>query len=138
MADWWLALRAVMRAPHAIEHELAQLLVAAPESAARSSATDAEYTVRLAHRILGRLGRLRRLSVHRWRTTCLYRSVAECIVLRDLGFPARVLIGARADDTTGTIAAHAWVECDGVQCASSRGDDRFEVLSASSAVSAVL
>jgi hypothetical protein len=88
--------------------------------------------------MLGGLGRLRRLNVNRWRVTCLYRSVAECLVLRELGFPARVLIGARADERSGTIAAHAWVECDGVRCASARGEEQYEVLSTSSAVGAVL
>jgi len=138
MQRWWLALRSVFRAPGVIEHQLPLLLVHAPARAIVASRSEAERTVRLSHRLLGRFGRLRRLSVHRWRATCLYRSVAECLVLRELGFPARILIGARRDDTGGTIEAHAWVECEGITCASTPGDEHYEVLNAASAVTAVL
>ena len=34
---------------------------------------------------------LGRLPGRRWRNTCLYRSVAECLVLRRYGVPATVL-----------------------------------------------
>jgi hypothetical protein len=50
---------------------------------------------------------LARLPGHRWRNTCLYRSVAECLVLRGYGVPAIVKIGVKND--TGDIEAHAWV-----------------------------
>lgn len=55
-----------------------------------------------------------------WRSTCLYRSVAECIVLRCHGVPAYVRIGAqkdvgdrRQDTHPGEIGLHAWVETTG-------------------------
>jgi len=51
---------------------------------------------------------LARLPGNRWRYTCLYRSVAECLVLRGYGVPAVVAIGVR--NATGDIEAHAWVE----------------------------
>ena len=50
---------------------------------------------------------LARLPGGRWRNTCLYRSVAECLVLRRYGVPAVVKIGVRTQ--TGDIEAHAWV-----------------------------
>jgi hypothetical protein len=42
-----------------------------------------------------------------WRNTCLYRSVAECLVLRGYGVPATLKIGVR--NGSGDIEAHAWV-----------------------------
>lgn len=50
---------------------------------------------------------LARLPGDRWRNTCLYRSVAECLVLRGYGVPAIVRIGVKNE--TGDIEAHAWV-----------------------------
>jgi hypothetical protein len=51
---------------------------------------------------------LPRLPGGRWRNTCLYRSVAECLVLRRYGVPALVKLGVRSGE--GAIEAHAWVE----------------------------
>jgi len=66
---------------------------------------------------------LSRLPRSPWRDTCLYQSVAECIMLRSLGVPATVVLGVRstADATSSppassvaspltSIAAHAWVD----------------------------
>jgi Transglutaminase-like superfamily len=50
---------------------------------------------------------LARMPGGRWRNTCLYRSVAECLVLRRYGVPAVLRIGVKND--TGDIEAHAWV-----------------------------
>jgi hypothetical protein len=44
-----------------------------------------------------------------WKSTCLYRSVAECLVLRRYGVPAVVRIGVKSDPGSGRILAHAWV-----------------------------
>ena len=42
-----------------------------------------------------------------WRNTCLYRALAECLVLRHYGIACRVELGvARSGETIG---AHAWV-----------------------------
>jgi hypothetical protein len=43
----------------------------------------------------------------RWRNTCLYRSVAECLVLRGYGEDARLRIGVGSE--ASAIVAHAWV-----------------------------
>ena len=50
---------------------------------------------------------LARLPGSRWRNTCLYRSVAETLVLRRYGVPAILKIGVRS--AVGDIEAHAWV-----------------------------
>jgi hypothetical protein len=44
-----------------------------------------------------------------WKSTCLYRSVAECLVLRRYGVPAVVRIGVKSNPGSGQILAHAWV-----------------------------
>ena len=54
----------------------------------------------------------------RWRNTCLYRSAAECLLLRAYGAPARLCLGVRkgaeqtgdGDEHVCDIRAHAWVE----------------------------
>ena len=44
------------------------------------------------------------------RNTCLYRSVAECLVLRHYGIACRLRIGVQnSQPPGGAIAAHAWV-----------------------------
>jgi hypothetical protein len=56
----------------------------------------------------GAVSKLARLPYSPWRDTCLYRSAAECLVLRRYGIPAVVRIGVR--DDAGAVEAHAWVE----------------------------
>lgn len=73
---------------------------APPAAAPRGAVGAAVYTVAL-------LGRIPGLP---WRNTCLYRSVAECLVLRRYGVPAFVRIGVRTEQgPEGPVAAHAWV-----------------------------
>ncbi len=43
-----------------------------------------------------------------WRNSCLYRSVAQCLVLRAYGRRARVALGA-GQLPGGAVGAHAWV-----------------------------
>lgn len=57
---------------------------------------------------------LSRLPWSPWRDTCLYRSVAECLVLRRHGVPAVLRIGVREASSREGIEAHAWVERPGV------------------------
>ena len=118
-----VGLRAAWSAPHAIEGGLAPLLVCTEAGAQPASVRDAHRAVLVAHAALSRLARLR---PSRWRATCLYRSVAECLALRALGFPARVVIGVGGP--THDTVAHAWVECDGVRCRSDRGHAELEAL----------
>lgn len=68
-----------------------------------------------AERWAGRTLRvLARLPGRRWRATCLYRSVAACLVRRELGLPVRLALGVRPDALQPRgVAAHAWTEKDG-------------------------
>lgn len=57
---------------------------------------------------------LARLPGGRWRNSCLYRSVALCLLARRRGEDARLAFGvARAAGGTGELRAHAWVEDPG-------------------------
>jgi hypothetical protein len=70
-------------------------------------AAPADVAIRGAHYALRLLARARFLP---WRNTCLYRSVAECLVLRHYGIPCRLRIGVQnSQPPGGPIAAHAWV-----------------------------
>lgn len=121
-----LGVPAAWRAPAVIEGSLAALLAPAPATPERAHPQDARRASQLSHRVLGNLARIR---PGRWRSTCLYRSVAECLVLRALGHPARVVIGVGADSGALGIMAHAWVECEGIECLSTRGAAELERLS---------
>jgi hypothetical protein len=44
-----------------------------------------------------------------WRNTCLYRAVAECVVLRRYGVPCRLELGVTRSGDGAAIGAHAWV-----------------------------
>lgn len=70
--------------------------------------------VRAAHATLRILGRA---PLPLWRNTCLYRAVAECLVLRRYGVPCRLELGVTRSGDGMAIGAHAWVV---------RGDARTE------------
>ena len=118
---------AAWRAPAVIEGSLAELLAPATITSVRAHPDDARRAVHVSHRMLRGFARIRPA---RWRSTCLYRSVTECLVLRALGHPARVVIGVGADSGALGLMAHAWVECEGMQCLSTRGAAELERLSA--------
>jgi hypothetical protein len=70
-----------------------------------------QSALRAARGVLRILGRVPLLP---WRNTCLYRSVAECLVLRHCGVPCRLRIGVRRGAAASTaVEAHAWVEWSG-------------------------
>ena len=50
-----------------------------------------------------------------WRNTCLYRSAAQYLVLKDFGRPAAIRIGVKnaTHQDDGDVAAHSWVLHDG-------------------------
>ena len=62
-------------------------------------------------------GSIRQLSRTRtaWKNTCLYRSVAQYLVLKQYGRSAAIRIGVRSSphEDEGDIAAHSWVLHDG-------------------------
>lgn len=50
-----------------------------------------------------------------WRNTCLYRSAAQYLVLKDFGRPAAIRIGVKdgVHKDEGDVLAHSWVLHDG-------------------------
>lgn len=121
--DLPLAVRAAWGAPRAIEHALPALLVMAPAASpgardprAPGAAADARRVHDALRATRRTLALLSRVPGSRWRTTCLYRSAAECLALRALGVSTRVVIGVNgsrdgdppAAAMTG-IRAHAWI-----------------------------
>jgi hypothetical protein len=74
-------------------------------AAARPGARPPRGAVRAALATVTLLARVPGLP---WKRTCLYRSVAECLVLRRYGVPAVVRIGVKSEGS-GQILAHAWV-----------------------------
>ena len=102
----YVGLRAALRAPLWVSgRNLRSALEADAESATPTLIPDRDLVVAL--RVAN--GAVRHLSrTHTaWRNTCLYRSVAECLVLRRYGVPAMLRIGVKSGD--GDIEAHAWV-----------------------------
>jgi hypothetical protein len=121
-----VGLRAAWRTPSIIAHDFAALLAPAaalPKGVA--SGERANIAVGAAHRALALLARV---GPSRWRATCLHRSVAECVALRAYGLPARVVIGVANGAVPAATIAHAWVECEGVRCRSTRGAADLEML----------
>ena len=105
---------AALRAPFWLRaHRLRHLLEPAGVEAAPGR--DPHPALRITHGVLRLLSAAPRSP---WRNTCLYRSVAECLVLRGYGLDARVCIGVRNAPgplVRGEIVAHAWVSCPGTQ-----------------------
>jgi hypothetical protein len=119
------ALRAAWRTRAATrdDHQLAELIRRPARSHAAGSVRAAARSTRGALFVLRQLARVPGAG---WRDTCLYRAIAECLVLRAFEFPAVVRLGVRgsADET---VAAHAWTECEGIECITSvdDADDRY-------------
>ena len=120
-------LRAAWRTPTVITNTLATQLAPPPASSVAPHPRDARFAVLVSHLVLGKLARVRPT---RWRATCLYRSVAESLTLRALGFPAQVVIGVGTGAEPTEVIAHAWVECEGMECLSTRGAAELETLAA--------
>ena len=112
----WAGVRAALDAPEWVgSKRLGELLVlpagtrAVPRAEPARALRSARRTLRLLSRLPG----------SRWRASCLYESVAECLVLRRAGIPAAVCIGVKREaDGSAGLAAHAWV-------ARSEADTRF-------------
>lgn len=120
-----VGMRAAWRTPSIIAHEFAALLATPSASSQTAASETANIAVPVAHRTLALLARVR--PAH-WRATCLHRSVAECVALRAYGLPARVVIGVGNGAAPAATIAHAWVECEGVRCRSTRGAADLEML----------
>ena len=116
---------AVWRTPGAIHRSMPELIAPVDLGALRAHPADVRRAVTVSHWLLGVLARV---WPARWRSTCLYRSVAECLVLRALGHPARVVVGVGTDGPEGVLA-QAWVESMGIDCLSTRGAAELERMS---------
>ena len=94
--------RAALASPRWIEGaHLAELLREPPPAPERRVPRGATGAAMRLLRVLARL------PGSPWRNTCLYRSVAETLVLRRYGVPAILKIGVK--NGSGDIEAHAWV-----------------------------
>jgi hypothetical protein len=107
LLDEWRGARAAFDAPAWVESERLSALMALPADAPAVPRPEPDAALRSARRALRVLARV---PGGRWRASCLYESVAECLVLRRSGVPAAVCIGVkRQRDGEPGIAAHAWV-----------------------------
>lgn len=100
---------------------MALLVKGGGEAVPRGNHGDHDAAVWAAHatlRVLARAG------LPWWRNTCLFRAVAECLVLRRYGISCRVELGVTRPENGGAIGAHAWV-------ARGKGVDRRRAASAS-------
>ncbi len=114
-AGWTGALAAYRSAAWVESPRFAELLELPADEAAVPH-PEPNGALRAARRALRLLARI---PGQRWRASCLYESVAECLVLRWSGIPAAVCIGVkRGSDGQPGIEAHAWV-------ARSESDRRF-------------
>lgn len=118
---------ATLRVPFWLGGErLAALL--RPPPGTRPDAAPPRGAVRAAILLLRVLARVPGLP---WRNTCLYRSAAECLVLRRYGVPAMMRIGVKnaAGGPGGAITAHAWVvRADRDEAAAEVGPDELTPL----------
>ena len=77
------------------------LLAPSPNAPTGGDPAPAIRAALLTLRILGRV------PGTPWRNTCLFRAVAECLVLRAYGMDARLRIGVGTEGAE--VIAHAWV-----------------------------
>lgn len=96
-SPWWLTSARFSR------------LLASPAPHAAAAGRNPAVAIRAAFLTLRILAWLR-LSL--WRNTCLYRSTAECLVLRHYGMRCHLQLGVIADSGTDPVTAHAWVVQD--------------------------
>jgi Transglutaminase-like superfamily len=103
----WIGSRAALQSAHWIASPRFSELLTLPAGARAVPEPEPTGALRAARRALRLLSRI---PGGRWRTSCLFESVAECLVLRRAGVPAAVCIGVKrgADGKPG-IEAHAWV-----------------------------
>lgn len=100
--------RAAIRAPRWLAGPSLISLTEAAPAPVPGAGVDPE-SLRAARRTLRLLARI---PGGGWRSTCLYRSVAEVLLRREAGEDARLRLGARRQGEA--IGAHAWVESAGV------------------------
>jgi hypothetical protein len=110
----FVGMSAALRAPFWISGaRLKSALEAEVDQSAKRQHTDPALVValRVANGAVRQLARTHTA----WRNTCLYRSAAQYLVLRDFGRPAAIRIGVKGGhhENEPGIAAHSWVLHDG-------------------------
>lgn len=110
----FIGVRAALRAPRWISGARLRSALEA-EVDERSRRVESDPAVVVALRIAN--GTVRQLArTHTaWRNTCLYRSAAQYLVLKDFGREAAIRIGVKEveHEDEGEVAAHSWVLHDG-------------------------
>jgi hypothetical protein len=107
VAAWSVGVAAAVRAPRWLAGRRLSTLMA--ESVSHGRRTPAVVRARYASRLTLRL--LSRVPLSPWRNTCLFRSAADCLVLRHYGVGARLRIGVRQGrGNESGVLAHAWIE----------------------------
>ena len=102
-----VAAAAVLLTPLLLAGTAWERLLRAP-APARPARPIPDASLAVADRLIDRLSRTRFGGV--WRDTCLYRSIAQCLILRHYGLWAVVRLGAKHEGDD--VVAHAWVETD--------------------------
>lgn len=110
----FVGMRAALRAPLWVSGDrLKSALEAEVDSSSKRVHTDPGLVValRVANGAVRQLARTHTA----WRNTCLYRSAAQYLVLKDFGRPAAIRIGVKSvkHEDEGDVTAHSWVLHDG-------------------------
>jgi hypothetical protein len=122
----YVGLRAALRAPLWVSgSRLRSALEAEAEPDTRTLLADPELV--LALRVAN--GAVRHLSkTHTaWRNTCLYRTMAQYLVLKDFGKSAAIRIGVQGPEAEESLKAHSWVIYHGPEPVQDGGES-FEEL----------
>lgn len=128
-ADVALGVAAAWRAPLAVRGPRFQALLAGSAVEDGSGVRWPGLAIRTANAVLRVLSRLPAAGRF-WKNTCLFRSVATCIVLRRRGISARLRLGIRTGDySSQRIQAHAWVELEAHNRAHARTRSEYVPLS---------
>lgn len=93
---------------------------ATPDSTALQADPDLELALRIANAAVRHLSKTRTS----WRNTCLYRSMAQYLVLKDFGKSAAIRIGVQDPHE---MKAHSWVIYHGPESVQDGGES-FEEL----------
>jgi hypothetical protein len=112
----FVGVKAALRAPLWISGErLRSALEAQVDERSKHVHTDPALVValRVANGTVRQLARTHTA----WRNTCLYRSAAQYLVLREFGRSAAIRIGVRdaRHEDDGEVEAHSWVLHDGAE-----------------------
>ena len=110
----FVGVRAALRAPLWVSGDrLKSALEASVDESSKRVHTDPGLVValRVANGTVRHLARTHTA----WRNTCLYRSAAQYLVLRDFGRAAAIRIGVKnvKHEDEGEVTAHSWVLHDG-------------------------